>query len=386
MPLSSVVVRQAPADRAFTNGNVIQGFVFEDEALGGFFQKVLDSAFWFGGDLGAVQMTGGSTSVRFTGWRSMRRAAAGARSLLLAAAAAELGVPAAELVTGDARVAHAPSGRALTYGRLASAAAALPVPQDPPLRNPADYRHIGTSPERIDLADKVVGAPVYGIDRHVEGMKHVAVVGTRAIFGEVTAITNREEILARRGVEAVIIVQEGVAVMADNPWRAEQAARALVFTEKAPATAGLDSSALLDQMEATLDAGDRFSTVEERGDAAAALAGDGQVIEARYFVPFLAHATMETPNVSIWREGGKVHAAAGVQSPLPARLWVADKLGLAEEDVVFHPHTMGGGFGRKSAAGDDMFNFITQACTVFAAVDQPIKLVWSREMDLRFDR
>ncbi|MEC7949607.1 MAG: molybdopterin cofactor-binding domain-containing protein [Myxococcota bacterium] len=386
VPLSSVVVRQAPADRAFTNGNVIQGFVFEDEALGGFFQKVLDSAFWFGGDLGAVQMTGGSTSVRFTGWRSMRRAAAGARSLLLAAAAAELGVPAAELVTGDARVAHAPSGRALTYGRLASAAAALPVPQDPPLRNPADYRHIGTSPERIDLADKVVGAPVYGIDRHVEGMKHVAVVGTRAIFGEVTAITNREEILARRGVEAVIIVQEGVAVMADNPWRAEQAARALVFTEKAPATAGLDSSALLDQMEATLDAGDRFSTVEERGDAAAALAGDGQVIEARYFVPFLAHATMETPNVSIWREGGKVHAAAGVQSPLPARLWVADKLGLAEEDVVFHPHTMGGGFGRKSAAGDDMFNFITQACTVFAAVDQPIKLVWSREMDLRFDR
>ena len=78
VPLSSVVVRQAPADRAFTNGNVIQGFVFEDEALGGFFQKVLDSAFWFGGDLGAVQMTGGSTSVRFTGWRSMRRAAAGA--------------------------------------------------------------------------------------------------------------------------------------------------------------------------------------------------------------------------------------------------------------------------------------------------------------------
>ena len=183
VPFSSVVVQQAPADRAFTNGNVIQGFVFEDEALGGFFQRVLDAAFWFGGDLGTIQMTGGSTSVRFTGWRSMRRAAAGARALLLTAAATELGVPAAELTTGDGRVSHAPSGRVLTYGSLATAAAALPVPQDPPLKDPSEYRHIGTSPERPDLADKVLGAPIYGIDRHIDGMKHVAVVGTRAIRG-----------------------------------------------------------------------------------------------------------------------------------------------------------------------------------------------------------
>lgn len=386
VPWENIVVEQAPADRAFTNGNVIQGFIFEDQALGGFFQKVLDSAFWFGGDLGTVQMTGGSTSVRFTGWRSMRRAAAGAKALLLTAAAAKLGVPESELTTGGARVHHAASERSLTYGGLAEAAAALPVPQDPPLKDPAEYEHIGRSPARDDLPDKVMGVPVYGIDRHVDGMLHVAVVGTKAIFGSVTAVTNEAEILARRGVEAVVIVQEGVAVVADNPWRAEQAARAVTFTEAAPENGALDSAALLAEMEAALDAGDRFSTVEERGDAEAALAGDGQTVEARYFVPFLAHAPMETPNVSIWRKDGKVHAAAGVQSPLPARLWVADKLGLDEDDVVFHPHTMGGGFGRKAAAGDDMFNFITQACTVFAAVDRPIKLVWSREMDVRFDR
>jgi len=388
VPLEAVVVEQAPADRAFTNGNVIQGFVFEDEALGGFFQKVLDSAFWFGGDLGTVQMTGGSTSIRFTGWRSMRKAAAGARALLLSAAAAELGVPVAELDTGDARVTHGATGRARAYGELAGAAAALPVPQDPPLRDPAAYRHVGASPPRPDLEAKVRGAPIYSIDRHVEGMKHVAVVGTRSLFGRVSAVTNEAEILARRGVEAVVIVQEGVAVVADNPWRAELAARALTFTEDAPESGGLDSAALLAQMEVALDAGDRFSTVEERGDVESALAdaGPGEVVEARYFVPFLAHAPMETPNVSLWREGGKVHAAAGVQSPLPARLWVADRLGIDEEDVVFHAHTMGGSFGRKSAAGDDMLNFITQACTVFAAVDQPIKLTWSREMDLRFDR
>ena len=168
-------------------------------------------------------------------------------------------------------------------------------------------------------------------------MKHVAVVGTRSIFGRVTAITNEAEILARRGVEAIVIVQEGVAVVADNPWRAEQAARAVTFIEEAPENAGLDTAALVAQMEAALDAGNRFSTVQERGDAEAALTGaaPGEVIEARYFVPFLAHAPMETPSVSIWREGGRVHAAAGVQSPLPARLWVADRLGL---DAVSYTH------------------------------------------------
>ncbi|MCB9762445.1 MAG: xanthine dehydrogenase family protein molybdopterin-binding subunit [Alphaproteobacteria bacterium] len=383
VPWARVVVEQAPADRAFSNGNVIQGFVFEDEAIGGFFQRVIENAFWLGGDLGTVQMTGGSTSVRFTGWRSMRIAAAAARALLIAAAAARLGVPEGELSTADAQVVHAASGQALAYGELAEDAAALPVPQDPQLKDPAQYRHIGQSPPRADLPDKVLGAPIYGIDRAVPGMKHVAVVGTRALFGEVEAVTNEADILARRGVEAVVIVQEGVAVVADNPWRAEQAARAVRFTERPPANAVASSETLLAGMQQALAEPERFSTVEERGDVESV---EGAVVEAEYFVPFLAHAPMEPPNVTLWREGDVVHAASGVQSPLGARMWVAQALGLPVEKVVFHPHTMGGGFGRRADAGDDMLNYITQACAVFQAVDQPIKLCWSREMDLRFDR
>ena len=387
VPWESVVVEQAPADRAFSNGNIIQGFIFGDDAIGGFFKRVLDNAFFIGGDLGTVQMTGGSTSIRFTGWRSMRTAAAAARELLLAAAAIRLGVPEGELSTGDGRVSHAASERALTYGELAEDAARLPVPQEPTLKDPSTYRHVGRSRPRADLADKIVGAPVYGIDCAVEGMKHVAVVGTKAIFGVVEAVTNEAEILARRGVEAVVMVQEGVAVVADNPWRAEQAARAVQFTERAPDNAVASSQSLLAEMQQALTDPERMSTVAEHGDVVAAeeVAGSA-VVEAEYFVPFLAHAPMEPLNVTLWREGDIVHVASGVQGPLSARVWVADRLEIPIEQVVFHARTMGGSFGRRAAAGDDMLNFITQACTVFQAVNQPIKLCWSREMDLRFDR
>ncbi|MDG1483627.1 MAG: molybdopterin-dependent oxidoreductase [Myxococcota bacterium] len=387
VPWENVVVEQAPADRAFSNGNIIQGFIFEDDAIGGFFKRVLDNAFFIGGDLGTVQMTGGSTSIRFTGWRSMRTAAAAARELLISAAAGQLGVPESTLSTRDAQVVHAASGRALTYGELAADAARLPVPQEPTLKDPSQYRHVGRSHQRDDLPDKILGAPVYGIDCEVEGMKHVAVIGTEAIFGAVEAVTNEAEVLARRGVEAVVMVQEGVAVVADNPWRAEQAARAVQFTERAPENAVASSQSLLVDMQQALTEPERFSTVVEHGDVVAAGEGaEGTVVEAEYFVPFLAHAPMEPPNVTLWREGDTVHAASGVQGPLSARTWIADRLQLPIEQVVFHPHTMGGSFGRRAAAGDDMLNFITQACTVFQAVDQPIKLCWSREMDLRFDR
>jgi len=384
VPWEQVVVEQAPADRAFTNGNVIQGFIFEDDVLAGFFKRVLDNAFFIGGDLGSVQMTGGSTSLRFTGWRSMRVAAAAARELLIAAAAASLGVALAELTTGDGRVVHAASGRALTYGELADAAAQLPVPQEPRLKDPSEYRHVGVSRPRADLPDKIFGRPVYGIDREVEGMLHVAVAGTRAIFGEVDAITNEAEVLARRGVKAMVIVQEGVAVVADNPWRAEQAARAVTFTERAPPNAVQSSASLVAGMEAALEDPERFSGVMERGDVESVVGGT--VVEARYAVPFLAHAPMEPPNVTLWREGDVVHVASGLQDPLGGRTWAADRLGLPLEQVVFHPHTMGGGFGRRATAGDDMLNYITQACTVFQAIDAPIKLCWSRELDVRFDR
>ena len=379
-----VQVEQAPADSSFSNGAIIQGFVLQDKVLSGFFQRVLDNAFFIGSGLADVQMTGGSTSIRFTGWKSMRIAAAAARQLLMQVAANRLGVKLDQVETRNGKVYEAKSGTSFTYGELALDAAQLPVPQNPILKDPQKYRYVGKSTPRGDLAEKVFGRPVYGMDRVVEGMLHVAVKGTKTIFSKVLSVDNEEEILARRGVKAVVIVQEGVAVVADNPWRAEQAAQVVQCTESKPKHASISSAQLLSEMNIAIQDPSRYSTVEERGDVESIRSGI--LVQADYFVPFLAHATMETPNITMWSEGDIIHAACGVQNPLSARVYIAKQLAVPVEQVVFHPHTMGGGFGRRAGGGDDMYNYITQACTVFQQVQQPIKLVWSREMDIRFDR
>jgi len=384
VPWDRVEVRQAPVETGFSNGNVVQGFIMEDGKLSGFFQRVVENAFFLGGDLLHMQMTGGSTSIRFTGWRSMRIAAAAAKQMLLAAAAAELAVDVTELVANEAKVVHGPSGRSRTYGELAPLAAQLPVPQEPVLKDPSAYRHVGASRVRADLPDKVFGRTVYGIDRDVPGMHHAAVAGAQQIGGVVASIDNEAEVLAMRGVEAVCIVQEGVAVVADNPWRAERAAAAVRFTERPGPHADQDTASLRAMQEQALDDEARFSVLVERGDADG---HQGTKVEASYFVPFLAHAPMEPMNVSIWREGGAVHVASGVQNPLMSKTFVMQRLELGPDEVVFHPHTMGGGFGRRAAGGDDMHNYITQALTAWQACgEKPLKLTWSREVETRQDR
>jgi isoquinoline 1-oxidoreductase beta subunit len=385
VPWEGVEVVQAPAEKGFSNGNVIQGFVLGDRKLSGFFQRVVENAFFIGGDLMNLQMTGGSTSVRFTGWKSMRVAAAAARQMLLVAAAGALDVDVLELEAVDGVVTHAPSGRSMSYGALAPLAATLPVPQDPPLKDPSAWRHVGRSLERRDLVGKVFGATEYGIDRHLPGLRYAAVKPTRQIHGEVLSVDNEAEVLARRGVQSVTIVQNGVAVVADNPWRAQQAADAVVFTEREGPHAHHDTASLRAMQQAALDDPERLSVVVERGSAEG---HEGRVVEASYFVPFLAHAPMEPLNATVWRgEDGRVNVAVGVQDPLLARTWVADALGVELEQVVLHPHPMGGGFGRRAPAGDDMNNYLRQALTAWqASGEPPLKLTWSREVDIRQDR
>lgn len=383
IPIQGVEVRQAPAETGFSNGNVIQGFILGDRKLAGFFQRVVENAFFLGGDLLHLQLTGGSTSTRFTGWKSMRIAAAAAKEMLLAAAAGQLGVAVTELEVADARVHHRASNRSLTYGELAPIAAKLPVPQNPGLKERSSYRHVGRSLLRADLPAKVYGRTVYGIDREIEGMLHGAMIGAKQIGGKITRIENEAEIQAMRGVKAVTIVQEGVAVVADNPWRAQQAANAVRFVEEPTDNAQATTASLRAMMVASLDDEDRFSVLEEHGEIPAS----DQVVEASYFVPFLAHAPMEPMNVTVWKEGDVVHVASGVQNPLMSRTFVQNTLELPEEKVVFHAHTMGGGFGRRAAGGDDMHNFIRQGLTAWkAAGEQPLKFVWSREVETTQDR
>lgn len=373
----------APADAAFTLSDLMEGFLTEltgielDGLTGAFVRDALGRA----AQVGGLQFTGGSTAVRFTGWVGIRRAAASARAMLAQAGADALGVPLAEVRTADSRVHHDASGRSLSYGELAEAASLLPLPDEVPYKDPASYRFIGTRFPRIDLPEKVFGEPVYGIDVEVPGMRYAAVAPPPLAQGRVTGVRNQAEVEARRGVEAVVLLPDAVAVVADNPWRAEQAARALDIACDPPEGGPIDHEADEARRLAGVAAGgDR--TLFSYGDGVASLEGD-DVVEATYVTPYYVHAPMEPMNATVWEEGGKHHVATGTQGPLNTRWAAAKALGCPIEEVVLHAKTMGGGFGRRNALLPSSLNWVRQACAIQKAVGGAVKMTWSREADVR---
>ncbi len=374
-------VAQAPASPEFTHSDVMMGFILGEEKMTGWTKKFVEKTFGRACTLGNIQFTGGSSSIRFSGWRGLRRAAAAAREMLAQAGAMYFKVPVGEITTSNSKVLHAKSGRSVDYGQLAQAASLLPVPENPRYKDPSQWKYIGTSFARIDLPDKIFAKVAYGIDVEVPGMRYAAVAPPPVALGTITGISNEADIKARRGVEAVVVMEDAVAVVADNPWRAENAARAAEAIYDEPSGGLLDSETLVEHQRATIDAGG-LDTVYQSGDAVAALAS-GSDVEVEYTAPFLAHAPMEPLNATIWEEGGKVHVATGVQGPLSARASIAKTLGMDMKDVVLHPHTMGGGFGRRNSLAGSSTNWLTHAAMVYKKVGGAVKLTWSREADVR---
>ncbi len=385
--LDQIEVSQAPADPAFANGVLLKGFVqagfLDGEEISPILDGLFTNAMHLATEYAQLQITGGSASIRFTGWRSMRRGAALARLQLIAAAAEQWGIDAAELRTEDGEVVS-PDGERLAYGVLAESAAQQAIPDDVALKTRDQWRHIGTSAPRFDLPDKVFGRAEYGIDRHVEGLQYAAVRNVAVLGGTVRSVDNEDELLARRGVSAVHVLDEAVVVIADNPWRAEQAVRAAKTDESAPEPqASTNTETLKAAQLAALDTGP-LDEVDVEGDPEAVLSAGGSVIEATYDVPFLAHAPLEPMNATVWEEDGRVHVACGVQNPLSARAICAERLGRPLEEVVFHAHTMGGGFGRRGGGlAPGVMNYLDQAVRIWDAARVPIKMTWSREQDMK---
>ena len=373
-------VEGAPATSEFANGALAKGFMMGEEQLSAWLDKLVESGFYTLADVMELQITGGSLSIRGTGWNALRHGAASARALLVATAADQLGVPASELTTEHATVMHAASGRALTYGELAEPASIRSMPRGVTPKSDDERRYVGTGMRRLDLADKIFATAEYGIDSHVDGMLFAAAAPSPVHGVKVAAIRNEAEVTSRRGVRSVHIVEDAVAVVADNPWRAEQAVRAVTFDLEPHDKGDISTETLLADMRAALDG--EVTTLHDEGDAAGQLAGD-DVIEADFVVPFLAHACMEPLNALIWREGTQVHVATGVQAPLGARNHVARVLDVPLDTVTLHARTMGGGFGRRvTMAGNG--NWLTQAALLHKQTGgQPIKLIWSREQDIR---
>jgi isoquinoline 1-oxidoreductase subunit beta len=323
-----------------------------------------------------VQETGGSTSVRGN-WEPLRQAGATARSLLEAAAAQAWKVDANSCHAARGEVIHGPSGRRLSYGALADKAAALPLPRNIPLKDPKDFKLIGTSAKRLDAPDKVNGTAKFGIDVKVPGMK-VALVAACPVFGGKLASVDDSKAKAIKGMHQVVRLHDAVAAVADHTWAAKKGLAALDIRWDEGPHAKLSTRDIVQHLAA---ASQRSGVVaRQHGDPGKAMASAAQKVEAVYEVPFLAHATMEPVNCTVHVRPDGCDVWVGTQVPTFAQTAAAKVTGLPPEKVEVHNHLLGGGFGRRLEV-----DFILRAVEIAKQVAGPVKVVWTREEDIQHD-
>ena len=319
--------------------------------------------------------TGGSSSVRQS-WEPLRKAGAAAREMLVAAAAARWGVDPGSCRAAGGTVLHPASGRSAGYGELAAAAAKLPVPEKPRLKDPKDFTLIGKAVPRLDTPPKTRGAAVFGIDVRVPGMLHAVVARPPSLGGKVAGF-DAAKALAVPGVRKVVEVPSGVAVLADTTWAAMRGREALSATFEGGPNGALDSAAIARLVDA---APLEPSPAKNEGDVDKALAGAKRKLSATYTLPFLAHATMEPMNCTARVDAGGAELWIPTQAPLWARGDVAKALGIPDDQVTVHTTFLGGGFGRRSFP-----DFPVEAALVAKAAGVPVQVTWSREDDFLGD-
>jgi isoquinoline 1-oxidoreductase subunit beta len=319
-----------------------------------------------------MHQTGGSTSTK-EAYVPLRRAAAAAREMLVAAAADRWRVPASECKVVDGVVTHTPSHRELPYGVLTKAAAEQPIPHKPRLKRRAEFTRIGKTDVRVDARSKVDGTARYGIDVVVPDMVHAFVIHGPQ-YGARPDKLVADKAKQRPGVIDVIAFDFGVAVVAHKYWQALAAARDVEVTWKRGGTAGLDTEQL--RRAVREHRGDGASTAEH-GDLLAALARAHTKLEATYEAPYLAHATMEPQNCTVKVTGTHAEVWAPCQAPTIVQAFVADAIGGSRDDVLVHTTLSGGGFGRRFFA-----DFAIQCAHIAKRVGKPVKMVWSRASDM----
>jgi isoquinoline 1-oxidoreductase beta subunit len=323
-----------------------------------------------------IQMTGGSTSVAGM-FEPLRKAGAVARAMLVAAAARAWEVDPGECRTEPGVVVHAPSGRRLAYGDVASAAAELDVPGDAPLKEARDFRIVGRSTKRLDTPDKVSGKALFSIDVALPGML-TALVARPPVFGARARGVRSDAALAVPGVKKVAVVPSGVAVIATGFWPAKLARERLEVDWDLGEGAALSTAALREEYRAL--ARTPGLVARDDGDSAAAARSAARVLEADYELPYLAHAPMEPLNCVVDLRAGSCEIWAGTQFQTVDQAAAASAAGLKPDQVKIHTTFLGGGFGRRANPTSD---YVVEAVEVAKAAGAPVKLVWTREDDLR---
>src|SRR5271156_4691493 len=322
-----------------------------------------------------IQATGGSTSVR-AWWTSLRKAGAGARALLIAAAAQIWEVEPTTCRTENSEVLHDPRGRRLAYGALVGQAAGMTPPKDPPLKAVADFRLIGKPLKRLDTPDKVNGKAKFGIDALPPGVKF-ATLALCPVFGGKVGRVDDGLAKAVPGVRQIVVLDDLVAVVGDHMWAAMQGLAALDIVWDEGANASVSSTQVWAQIRA---ASDKEGAVAKSIGDPAKITGSGETIEAAYELPFLAHATMEPLNCTVHLTADTCEIWVGSQILARAQAIAAKVTGLPLDKIVVHNHLIGGGFGRRLEV-----DYVETAVRIAQKVDGAVKVVWSREEDVQHD-
>ncbi|MDO9152034.1 MAG: xanthine dehydrogenase family protein molybdopterin-binding subunit [Methylotenera sp.] len=321
-----------------------------------------------------IQITGGS-STTWSEFDRYRQAGALTRQLLIGAAAEQLGVPAANLKTENGFVISGDSK--ISYGDLAEAAAKLETPKAVTLKDLKDWKVIGKATKRLDGPEKINGTAVFGQDVHFDGLM-TAMVARSPVFGGSVKSFDASAAKQVKGVQQVVQVPTGVAVVADNYWAAKQGREALKVEWDLGPNAGLDSKAMLEDFRSK--AANPGLVAAQLGDSKATLSKADKLIEAEYALPYLAHSPMEPLNCSVRIEKDACEIWTGTQMQTTDQQAAAKILGLTPEQVKIHTLFLGGGFGRRANPAAD---FVSEAVHVAKAAGVPVKTVWSREDDVQ---
>ena len=329
----------------------------------------------YGNPIFGIQATGNSNSIRAF-WKPLRIAGAAARAMLVQAAASQWQVDPASCTAANGIVTHAATGRTASYGDLADAAAALPAPTDPQLKDPKDFTLIGKPLKRLDTPNKTDGKVIYAIDMIIPDMK-IATLAQSPVFGGKVAHVDDSAATTIPGVRKVVVLDDLVAVVGDHMYAAKKGLDALVITwDNGPNTQLTSNDIWNDLRAASRKDGAIAKSV---GDVDKGLT-EGDRYEGEYELPFLAHATMEPMNCTVRLTPGACEIWTGTQVMTRVQATAAKAAGVPIDKVTVHNHLLGGGFGRRLEA-----DMVDSAVRIAKEVDAPVKVIWTREEDIQHD-
>ncbi len=372
-------IMEAPAEKDFANFELGREFLLGGKHIPAILFDTVNGAMLTAAKGMNLQITGGSTSVRFTGTGAMLTAGAAAKEILLTAAAKQWDVPVSELRAQKSYIYHDASNQSAPFASFAEVAATIKPNLRPALKARSEYKLIGQSLPRVDIPSKVDGTATFGMDVQVEGMKYATVMAA-PVHGQTVAKLGALDAKKMSGVIDVYNMDTYVAVVAEGYWQAKQALDMLDVTWTQGETDNVNQAAIFAQYADALDTGES-KTLHKAGSVSKANASAASVYEAEYRVPYLAHSCMEPLNATAWVRDGKCDLWTGTQNPLGTRMVTAETLGIDAANVTVHNQFLGGGFGRRAST-----DYTDQAAQVAAKAGVPVKLIWSREESTQQDQ